>query len=477
MKSVQCERPEDRLADVLAAYADVLAMGRKIPPHELDEAVEPALRAEWTRLTAFLALLEQAWPRASGEKLDLQDRHLENTSRHGLSGSPAHEGRFGRFQIQRALGQGGFGIVFLAWDPALERKVALKVPQPESILTAEAHQRFLQEARAAGGLDHPNIVPVYEIGCVGPVSYIATAFCPGPTLAGWFERQSGFVPERDAASLVATLALAVQHAHERGVLHRDLKPGNILLQPARDEVLARFEQVALVDFQPRITDFSLANVAGASFTDSRMGSPMGSPPYMAPEQAQGRSAAIGPPTDVYALGCILYELLTGKPPFRGKGQLDTLRQVIADQPIPPCRWRRKLSAPLQAIVMKCLEKNPDDRYAAAGALAADLQRFLGGEPIHAWPPGPCESIKRIIRRHLAALVFVFTTALWGAALLCQSLWFEARLERTRQTSQTSQELAPLRDTATRPAGYDPLSSRPQEGARSGQRPLSLPNQR
>ena len=297
-----------------------LLPGRKVPHSELDEAIEPALRAEWTRLTAFLALLDQAWPRASGEKLDLEERLPENAPRHASTGGPGHAGRFGRFQIQNALGQGGFGIVFRAWDPALERTVALKVPQPESVLTTEAHQRFLQEARAAAGLDHPNIIPVYEIGCVGSVSYIATAFCPGPTLASWLERQSGFVPERDAASLVATLALAVQHAHARGVLHRDLKPGNILLQPARDEVLPELMNLPLVDFQPRIADFSLANIAGASIVDARTGSPFGSPPYMAPEQAQGRLAAIGPATDIYALGCILYELLTGKPPFRGDGR-------------------------------------------------------------------------------------------------------------------------------------------------------------
>jgi serine/threonine protein kinase len=467
MKSVQCERPEDRLADVLAAYADVLATGRKSPPRELDEAVEPALRAEWTRLTSFLALLEQAWPRASGDKLELENSNPENTSRDALARCPAHEGRFGRFQIQHALGQGGFGIVFRAWDPDLERNVALKVPQPESVLSAEAHRRFLQEARAAAGLDHPNIVPVYEIGSVGSVSYIASAFCPGPTLAGWFECQSGFVPERDAASLVATLALAVQHAHERGVLHRDLKPGNILLQPAQDEVLAGVDHLALVDFQPRITDFSLANVAGATILDSRTASPFGSPPYMAPEQAQGRLAAIGPPTDVYALGCILYELLTGKPPFRGRGQLDTLRQVIAEQPIPPRRWRRELSAPLQAIVMKCLEKDPGDRYVTARDLSADLQRFLVGEPMHGLPSGRWQSIRRTIRRHSAALVFVVTTALWCAALLGQSIWFEARLERNRQTTQPSRELARRRDADTRPAGEEPLSAPPQEANESG----------
>ena len=434
MNRVECERPEDRLADVLAAYADMLATGRKSPPHELDEAVEPALRAEWTRLTAFLSLLDQAWPHTSDEKLDLEDRRSEIASRGVGAGGATNEGRFGRFQIRRALGQGGFGIVFLAWDPALERNVALKVPQPESVLTAEAHRRFLQEARAAAGLDHPNIVPVYETGCVGSVSYIATAFCPGPTLAGWLERQTGFVPERDAASLVATLALAVQHAHERGVLHRDLKPGNILLRCARDDGLAGVDHLALGDFQPRITDFSLANVAGTSIIDSRTGSLFGSPPYMAPEQAQGQLTAIGPATDVYALGCILYELLTGKPPFRGNGQLDTLRQVITDQPSPPRQWRRELSDPVQAIVMKCLEKVPADRYVTARDLAADLHRFLASEPIHALPSGPWQSIGRIIRRHTAALVFIFTTAVWAAALLAQSLWFEAQLKQPGQTT-------------------------------------------
>ena len=244
----------------------------------------------------------------------------------------------------------------------------------------------------------------------------------------------------------------------RGVLHRDLKPGNILLQPAHDEVLARADDFALVDFQPRIADFSLANIAGASIVDARTGSPFGSPPYMAPEQAQGRLAAIGPPTDIYALGCILYELLTGKPPFRGKGELDTLRQVIADQPIPPNRWRRKLSAPLHAIVMKCLEKNPDDRYTTARALAADLRRFLGGEPIHGSPSSSWQSIRRITRRNWAALVFVLTTGLWVAALLGQSLWFKAQVERTHQSTETSRELTRVRNTDAPPAGANSLSS-------------------
>ena len=344
MNSDQRESSEDRLADALAAYVDVLATHAAAATTRTRRSRGAGIRAEWTRLTAFLALLDQAWPRSTGDKILGEATRTDDEHRY-LDARPASEGCFGRFQIQRVLGQGGFGIVFLAWDPALERNVALKVPQPESVLTNEAHVRFLREARAAAALDHPNIVTVYEIGSVGSVSYIATAFCPGPTLARWIERPLSDVTQHEAAALVRTLALAVQHAHERGVLHRDLKPGNILLQPARDDILDGVESPALSDFQPRITDFSLANVAGASIIDSRTGSPFGSPPYMAPEQAQGRLADIGPQTDVYALGCILYELVTGRPPFQGKGQLDTLRQVIADQPISPRRWRRDLRAP------------------------------------------------------------------------------------------------------------------------------------
>jgi serine/threonine protein kinase len=403
MSSAECEHPEDRLAEVLAAYDDILATGEEKPPRELEEAVDPALLADWNRLTAFLALLERAWPRSSAESLPLEAHGAADAQSAAVSTNAA-SGRFGRFQILRPLGQGGFGIVFLAWDPTLRRKIALKVPQPESVVTPEARRRFLLEAHAAAGLDHPNIIPVYETGSVGAVNYIASAYCPGPTLANWLARQARPVPARDAANLVATLARAIEHAHDRGVLHRDLKPTNILLQYNGASEAGVEEERSLGGFQPRITDFSLAKIADLDGPETRSGTPFGSPPYMAPEQAQGRLRAIGPPTDVYGLGCILYEVLTQEPPFRGKNQLDTLRQVIADDPLPPRQRRPDLPADLDRIVLKCLEKDPLARYCSARALAEDLERFLAGPSTRGWLANCRQSIIKAARRLLRPLV-------------------------------------------------------------------------
>jgi hypothetical protein len=386
------------------------------------------LLPDWTRLTAFLSLVEKAWPRGDQGASDptaleasyqTEPAPTEESPRRGEA-EARDDHRFGRFQILRVLGQGGFGIVFLAWDPTLRRQVALKVPQPEALMTAEARKRFQREAHAAAGLDHPNIVPVYESGSVGSVTYIAAAYCPGPTLTEWLARQMQAVPPRDAAVLVATLARAVDHAHERGVLHRDLKPSNILLKHAGADGLAHGKNEPLGGFEPRITDFSLARIADGLGPDTKSGVPFGSPPYMAPEQAEGKLTMIAPHTDVYGLGCILYELLTGAPPFRGNGQLDTLRQVVADAPIPPRRIRRDTPVDLETIALKCLEKIPDRRYTSAALLADDLQRFIAGDSIAARPASRLERIRRwCIRpeRSRDAALFLLALGL-GFATFC-----------------------------------------------------------
>ncbi len=210
MSGDETTRAERRLADAMAAFDDGLAVGRETPTDELGESVGPDLLPEWERFAAFLTLVEHAWPRDASHP----DRRTEPAPTGPVepkadteTGPPEVAGpaQFGRFQIRKTLGQGGFGVVFLAWDPALRRLVALKVPQPETLVTPEARKRFLREAHAAAGLDHPNIVPVHESGSVGTVAYLASTYCLGPTLAEWLASQSRPVPPHDVAHLGATL--------------------------------------------------------------------------------------------------------------------------------------------------------------------------------------------------------------------------------------------------------------------------------
>ena len=226
------------------------------------------------------------------------------------------------------------------------------------------------------------------------------------------------------------------------MLHRDLKPSNVLLQrPGAVEGDAEGDHL-LSEFQPRITDFSLAWLADGDGPKTRSGVPIGSPPYMAPEQAEGRLKAIGPSTDVYGLGCILYELLTGRPPFGGDSQLDTLKQVTAVDPIPPRRVRKDTSVALDAIALKCLEKDPARRYPTACDLADDLDRFLAGEPTRARPPSRCEKMRRAARRHPAAVVILTLGVLFAGALLGGQPMVREPFERNSTVCSPAGESSP-----------------------------------
>jgi len=289
------------------------------------------------------------------------------------------------------------GVVYQARQTALGRVVALKMILSGAHAAEADLARFRTEAEAIARLQHPNIVQVFEVGQHGGLPYIALEYCPSGSLET--KLSGGPLPAREAAELVETLARAMAAAHEKGVIHRDLKPANVLLAE---------------DGTPKITDFGLAKKideaspgrqSGEKLTAT--GAVMGTPSYMAPEQAGGKTGTVGPACDVYALGAILYECLTGRPPFQAATALDTMMLVLSDEPVPVTRLQARTPRDLDAVVLKCLEKDPRRRYGSARELAEDLQRFLKQEPVRARPAGPMRRLLRRVRRRpgvAAALV-------------------------------------------------------------------------
>ncbi len=271
---------------------------------------------------------------------------------------------FGDYEIIHEVARGGMGVVFRARQVSLNRTVALKMILAGQLANDTEVKRFYTEAEAAANLDHPGIVPIFEVGQHEGQHYFSMGFVEGQSLSQ--RLAEGPLPAREAAELIRRVSEAIEYAHQRGVIHRDLKPANILLDP---------------DGNPRVTDFGLAKKIQGDSGLTGSGQIMGTPSYMPPEQASGQRGEVGPAADVYALGATLYALVTGRPPFQAATPMDTVIQVISDEPVPPRRLNASIPRDLETICLKCLEKGQSRRYASASDLAADLRRYLDGEPI------------------------------------------------------------------------------------------------
>ena len=352
--------------------------------------------------------------------------------------SGAKAGQIPGYEILARLGQGGMGVVYKARQIGLNRLVALKMIIGGSRARVDHLARFRTEAEAVARLRHPNILQIYDIGEFDDIPFVALELLEGGDLD---DRLAGTPqPGRPAAELMVTLARAVHAAHQAGILHRDLKPTNILFTD---------------DGVPRITDFGLAKRLDSDSNQTESGQIMGTPSYMAPEQARGHAKAVGPAADVYGLGAILYEMLTGRPPFKGETPMETVRQVVDDEPVPPHRLVPKVARDLETIALKCLSKEPHKRYPSAAALADDLVRHLEGRPIQARPTSAWErSIKWTRRRPVAASFLALGVAvavgLVSAGLLYND--YQRGLDRQRSQRLDDRTHSRHRRVASGPAG-------------------------
>src|SRR5207249_832901 len=314
-------------------------------------------------------------------------------------------GELGAYELLEEVGRGGQGVVFRARQKSLNRIVALKIIGLGQWAT-EAHlKRFRLEAEAAARLEHPGIVPIHEVGERDGSCYFSMKFIEGGQLDDVPRRQP--MPIRRAVELIVKVARTVHYAHEHRILHRDIKPGNILLDQKGE---------------PHLTDFGLARLVESKSTVTRTLEVLGTPSYMAPEQAVGNNAAIGSVTDVYGLGAVLYQLLTGQPPFAGGTTYETIKLLLETEPRPPRQLNPKVDRDLSAICLKCLEKDPQRRYSSALALAEDLEHWLKHEPIQAKRSGVFTHSRKWVRRNpsttlvatlLIAVVVAITVTIWN----------------------------------------------------------------
>ena len=389
-----------RLDEVIAAYLEAVAAGNAPDRQELlrqhPELAEElaAFLAEHDRIRVISAPLaagkESPLPRPSVSPEDVTlppqtDATEMPTLPPGgppIAPSPGTKIRyFGDYELINEIARGGMGVVYKARQSKLNRTVALKMILAGQLAGPDDVRRFYTEAEAAAKLDHPGIVPIFEIGEHEGLHYFSMGYIEGTSLAK--RVTDGPLPPQEAAALTEKIAEAIAYAHQRGVIHRDLKPGNVLLDRSGE---------------PKVTDFGLAKKVQDDSGLTASGQILGTPSYMPPEQAAGKVSQTKEPADIYALGAILYALLTGRPPFQSDNPLDTLLQVINREPVSPRQLNPKVPQDLETVCLKCLEKDQHRRYESASALAEELQRFLNGEPVLARPVSAAERLWRWCRR-------------------------------------------------------------------------------
>ncbi len=363
----------------------------------------PELFAEldrrWQKIRSLAAQIDELFPEPETIRSPQPAGHV------GPGGSLPH---IPNYEVEAVLGQGGMGIVFRARQLRLNRLVALKMALAGAYAGPKERERFQREAEAVAALRHANIVQIYDVGDADGQPYFTMELVDGDCLA---RKLAGAPqPPRRAAALMSTLAGAIHVAHQSGIIHRDLKPANILFTS---------------DGTPKISDFGLARRLGVEAAITRTGALVGTPSYMAPEQARGTSEAVGPAADIYALGAILYELMTGRPPFHSESSAATVHQLLTQDPVPPSRLNGKNPRDLETICLTCLHKEARLRYASAKDLANDLDRFNAGEAIAARPEGPLGRLARRVRSRPVGSAAILAITLLTLGLVAGGLWLLA----------------------------------------------------
>lgn len=430
----------DRAPREISPSNETMAWPRKSPPNASETTIplvpsgdEPSIQVGSSASATDFTLADEGSYRGKIDQSDV-------TAAFDLSGSgptdrtnvdiPASESSrpadfIPGYEILGELGRGGMGVVYKARQRQLNRVVALKMVLSGGHASQGELVRFLAEAEAVAQLHHPNIVQIHEIGQHNGLPFFTLEFMEGGSLTDRIKEHP--LPALEAARIVEAMARAMQYAHERGIIHRDLKPDNVLLT---------------ADGTPKITDFGLAKKIEGGSGMTQTGAIMGTPSYMAPEQADGRTKNVGPSADIYSLGAVLYRLITGRPPFQAATPIETVLMVVRDEPVPPRQLLPRLPRDIETICLKCLQKDPNHRYATAGDLADDLARFINDEPVYARPIRPWERWIRWARRHpsTAALIVIGVLAVTGGAGFLAYSQYQRKREQAQLRDQTNEHI-------------------------------------